>query len=61
MNFCEDFGAEDAERLTPLKDDKPKDAENSPLEASSVLVVKAILKIENKNLEIENCIEGKLC
>ena len=41
MNFCEDFGAEDAERLTPLKDDKPKDAENSPLEASSVLVVKA--------------------
>ena len=46
MNFCEDFGAEDAERLTPLKDDKPKDAENSPLEASSVLVVKAILIFE---------------
>ena len=37
-----DFGAEDAGRLTPFKDDKPKDAENSPFEASSVLVVKAI-------------------
>ena len=36
-----DFGAEDAGRLTPFKDDKPKDAENSPFEASSVLVVKA--------------------
>ena len=41
MNFCVDFGAEDAGRLTPFKDDKPKDAENSPFEASSVLVVKA--------------------
>ena len=38
-----DFGAEDAGRLTPFKDDKPKDAENSPFEASSVLVVKAKL------------------
>ena len=36
-----DFGAEDAGRLTPFKDDKPKDTENSPFEASSVLVVKA--------------------
>ena len=41
MNFCVDFGAEDAGRLTPFKDDKPKDTENSPFEASSVLVVKA--------------------
>ena len=43
MNFCVDFGAEDAGRLTPFKDDKPKDAKNSPFEASSVLVVKASL------------------
>ena len=42
MNFCVDFGAEDAGRLTPFKDDKPKDTENSPFEASSVLIVKAI-------------------
>ena len=41
MNFCVDFGAEDAGRLTPFKDDKPKDTENSPFKASSVLVVKA--------------------
>ena len=41
MNFCVDFGAKDAGRLTPFKDDKPKDTENSPFEASSVLVVKA--------------------
>ena len=44
MNFCVDFGAEDAGRLTPFKDDKPKDAKNSPFEASSVLVVKASVK-----------------
>ena len=43
MNFCVDFGAEDAGRLTPFKDDKPKDTENSPFEASSVLVVKATI------------------
>ena len=43
MNFCVDFGAEDAGRLTPFKDDKSKDTENSPFEASSVLVVKAII------------------
>ena len=44
MNFCVDFDAEDAGRLTPFKDDKPKDTENSPFEASSVLVVKASMK-----------------
>ncbi len=41
MNFRTDFGAEDEVRLTPFKDDKAKDAENAPFEASSVLVVKA--------------------
>ena len=30
------------EGYSPFKDDKPKDTENSPFEASSVLVVKAI-------------------
>jgi len=30
------------EGYLPFKDDKPKDAENSPFAASSVLVVKAI-------------------
>ena len=29
------------EGYSPFKDDKPKDTENSPFEASSVLVVKA--------------------
>ena len=33
------------EGYSPFKDDKPKDTENSPFEASSVLVVKAILII----------------
>ena len=46
MNFWGDFGAEDAGRLTPFKDDKLKDTENSPFEASSVLVVKAMGRIE---------------
>jgi len=41
MNFRVDLGAEDDGRLTPFKDDKPKDTENSTFEASSVLVVKA--------------------
>jgi len=41
-----DFGAEDTGRLMPFKDDKPKDAKNSPFEASSVLVVKAMGRIE---------------
>ena len=41
MNFWGDFGAKDEVRLTPYKDDKPKDTENSSFEASSVLVVKA--------------------
>ena len=48
MNFCVDFGAEDAGRLTPFKDDKPKDTGNSPFEASSVLVVKATFKTNTK-------------
>ena len=43
MNFWANFGAKDAGRLSPFKDDKPKDAENSPFEAPSVLVVKAKL------------------
>ena len=32
------------EGYSPFKDDKPKDTENSPFEASSVLVVKASVK-----------------
>ena len=32
---------EDAERLSPFKDDKPKDDENLPLEASLLSGVKA--------------------
>ena len=32
------------EGYSPFKDDKPKDTENSPFEASSVLVVKAKTK-----------------
>ena len=35
MNFCADFGASDEIRLTPIEDDKPKDAENSKFKASS--------------------------
>ena len=42
MNFQVDFGAEDEVRLSPFKDDNPKDTENSTFEASSLLVVKAI-------------------
>ena len=38
MNFQVDFGAEDEGRLTPFEDDKPKYAENSMLQASSVLI-----------------------
>ena len=33
------------EGYLPFKDNKPKDAENSSFEASSVLVVKASLKL----------------
>ena len=43
MNFRVDFGAEDEVRLSPFKDDNPKDTENSTFEASSLLVVKASL------------------
>ena len=42
MNFVADFGAKNEGRLSPFEFDKPKDAENSPFEASSALVVKAI-------------------
>ena len=41
MNFQVDFGAEDEGRLTPFEDDKPKYAENSMLQASSVLITQA--------------------
>ena len=41
MNFVADFGAKNEGRLSPFKFDKLKDAENSPFEAPSVLVVKA--------------------
>ena len=41
MNFRVVFGAEDEVRLSPFKDDNPKDTENSTFEASSLLVVKA--------------------
>ena len=52
MNFWVGFGAKDAERLTPYKDDKPKDAENSPFGAPSVLVVKAIdIALHSETLE----------
>ena len=59
MNFCVDFGAKDAGRLTPFKDDKPKDTENSPFEASSVLVVKAILCITEFVCYLSQCIRRK--
>jgi len=36
------------EGYSPFKDDKPKDTENSPFEASSVLVVKANIKEHKK-------------
>ena len=44
MNFRVNFGAEDEDRLSPFKDDNPKDTENSPFEAYSLLVVKASRK-----------------
>ena len=56
MNFCVDFGAEDAGRLTPFKDDKPKDTENSPFEASSVLVVKASLNNQHESAQNQNMV-----
>jgi len=45
MNFRAYFGAEDEVRLTPFKNDKPKDTKNSPFKVSSVLAVKAMLCI----------------
>ncbi len=41
MKFRADFGAEDEGRLVPFEDDKVKDAEISPLQASSVSFVPA--------------------
>ena len=35
MKFCADFGAEFADRLSPFKNDKLKDAEISPFQAGS--------------------------
>ena len=35
MNFQVDFGAKDEARLTPCKDDKPKDAEITLFKADS--------------------------
>ena len=45
MNFVADFGAKNEGRLSPFEFDNPKDAENSPFEASSVLVVKATAEV----------------
>ena len=45
MNFRVDFGAEGEVRLSPFKDDNPKDTENSTFEASSLLVVKARIRL----------------
>ena len=55
-----DFGAEDAGRLPPFKDDKPKDAENSPFEASSVLVVKATALNQMLHTMEHNCCSIKM-
>ena len=44
MNFCADFGASDEIRLTPIEDDKPKDAENSKFKASSDYLATANLE-----------------
>ena len=49
MNFRVDFGAEDEVRLSPFKDDNPKDTENSTFEASSLLVVKANLNNQKQS------------
>ena len=35
MKFCAGFDAEDADRLTPFKDDKPKNAEIPLFQAGS--------------------------
>jgi len=35
LYFWIDFGAEDEGRLTPFKDDNPKDAENTVFQAGS--------------------------
>jgi len=44
------------EGYSPFKDDKPKDTENSPFEASSVLVVKA--RINELTEKIESLIKS---
>ena len=52
MNFCADFGASDEIRLTPIEDDKPKDAENSKFKASSDYLATAMS---------EKCHFGRSC
>ena len=63
MNFRVDFGAEDEVRLSPFKDDNPKDTENSTFEASSLLVVKAKQLKKQMFEQIENhcCKEIDFC
>ena len=51
MNFCADFGASDEIRLTPIEDDKPKDAENSKFKASSDYLATA----KDKNTDSAFC------
>ena len=41
MEFWADFGAEEEGRLTPVNDNKPKDAEIPPFKASSDYVASA--------------------
>ena len=52
MNFVADFGAKNEGRLSPFEFDNPKDAENSPFEASSVLIVKAKFNQPSTNITI---------
>jgi len=47
------------EGYSPVKDDKPKDTENSPFEASSVLVVKAMIGKISHGQKIINLIKSK--
>ena len=42
--LSQNFGAENAERLTPFKDDKPKYAEIMPFQAGSDYFLSATLK-----------------
>ncbi len=49
MEFCVDFGAEDAARLTPCKDDKPKDTKITLFQAGSDYSLSAKKKTAAKN------------